>query len=370
MSGRRAGRAPEATVEGETRLPRLALGVYVLLVAYASLHPLSGWRDPGTSAFAFLTAPWARWVTPFDVVSNVLGYLPLGAFCALALQPRWRGFEAILIALICGAALSVTLETAQSFLPARVASNLDVLANTAGALAGGVVGSLLGPRFLGKGPLRRLRAHTITAGTEAELGLVLLALWLFAQLNPTTLLFGAGDLRDLLTDAAGPAHAPRLFVSIEAFTAAGNLIAVSLLASLLTRPAAPVRRILLALLGAALTVRVLAFAVLMPSEQPFAWLTHGAQLGLALGVPLMLVAVALPRTVRLVIAALLLMAATVLVNLSPPNPYTAAMLKLWEQGHFLNFNGLTRLVSAVWPFAALAYLILFAARGGNERALR
>ncbi|HEV8094132.1 MAG TPA: hypothetical protein VGP71_00305, partial [Burkholderiales bacterium] len=197
-----------------------------------------------------------------------------------------------------------------------------------------------------------------------------LALWLFAQLNPTTLLFGAGDLRDLLTDAAGPAHAPRLFVSIEAFTAAGNFIAVSLLASLLTRPAAPVRRILLALLGAALTVRVLAFAVLMPSEQPFAWLTQGAQLGLALGVPLMLVAVALPRTVRLAIAAVLLMAATVLVNLSPPNPYTAAMLKLWEQGHFLNFNGLTRLVSAVWPFAALAYLILFAARGGSERALR
>jgi hypothetical protein len=84
----------------------------------------------------------------------------------------------------------------------------------------------------------------------------------------------------------------------------------------------------------------------------------------------MLVGVTLPRIVRLVIAAVLLMAATVLVNLSPPNPYTAAMLKLWEQGHFLNFNGLTRLVSAVWPFAALAYLILFAARAGSQRALR
>ncbi len=40
----------------------------------------------------------------------------------------------------------------------------------------------------------------------------------------------------------------------------------------------------------------------------------------------------------------------------------AATLTVWQQGHFLNFNGLTRLVSAVWPFAALAYLCLLAAR--------
>jgi hypothetical protein len=46
------------------------------------------------------------------------------------------------------------------------------------------------------------------------------------------------------------------------------------------------------------------------------------------------------------------------------------MLKVWEHGHFLHFNGLTRLVSAAWPFAALAYLILLASRGRGERALR
>ena len=58
----------------------------------------------------------------------------------------------------------------------------------------------------------------------------------------------------------------------------------------------------------------------------------------------------------------LLMGATVLVNLAPPNPYLAAMLKVWQQGHFLNFNGLTRLVSAAWPFFALGYLIFLASR--------
>jgi hypothetical protein len=69
----------------------------------------------------------------------------------------------------------------------------------------------------------------------------------------------------------------------------------------------------------------------------------------------------LPRLARLALAAVLLMVGTVLVNLAPPNPYLAATLKLWQQGHFLNFNGLTRLVSALWAFAALGYLIFLAA---------
>jgi len=58
----------------------------------------------------------------------------------------------------------------------------------------------------------------------------------------------------------------------------------------------------------------------------------------------------------------------VLVNLSPPNPYFAATLKVWEQGHFLNFNGLTRLVSAAWPFAALVYLVYLSGAQRRSRS--
>jgi hypothetical protein len=115
------------------------------------------------------------------------------------------------------------------------------------------------------------------------------------------------------------------------------------------------------LAGIALAVKVFSFAVLMQAEHVLAWLTPGAQLGLAAGAVLSLAALWLPVTARLAIAAVLLMAATVLVNLSPPNPYFAATLKVWEQGHFLNFNGLTRFVSASWPFAALGYLVYLAA---------
>ena len=106
----------------------------------------------------------------------------------------------MLLAVASGAALSLSLETAQSFLPARIPSNLDVIANVAGAVCGGFAGAWLAPGLL-EGPLRRLRAEAVASGTAADLGLTLLGLWLFAQLNPATLLFGTGDLRDLFSGA-------------------------------------------------------------------------------------------------------------------------------------------------------------------------
>ena len=344
-------------------LARFLLALYILLVVYATLHPLSGWRGPGGPALAFLAAPWPRYVTAFDLGANFLGYMPYGLLCVLAVQPRLSGTPAALLALLSGAALSLALEAAQSFLPARIPSNLDVVANVAGVAAGALAGFLLAPRLLGGGALARLRTEAFEPGVAVDLGLTLLGLWLFAQLNPATLLFGAGDLRDLV---AGPVaglrqrHGAELFVAIEAATAAANLAAVTLLASAVARPGAPLRRLLVALIAAALLVRTLAFAVLMQAEQVLAWLTSGAQLGLAAGIALALATLWLPRSLRLALAAMLLMAATMLVNLAPPNPYLAATLKVWEQGHFLNFNGLTHLVSVAWPFAALGYLIYLA----------
>lgn len=344
----------------ESVLARFLLVAYVLLVVYATLYPLSGWRDPGGSALAFLAAPWPRYVTAFDVGANFLGYLPYGLLCAITLRPHLPAAAAVFLAVVGGAALSLALEAAQSFLPARIASNLDLVSNVAGAACGGLAGAWLAPRLLGGGPLDRLRAAALAPGAAADLGLTLLGLWLFAQLNPATLLFGTGDLRDLFSAQVGERHTAEVFVSVEAVTTAANLAAVALLASAGVRQGAPVRRLAAALIAVALAVKTFAFAVLMQAEHVFAWLTPGAQLGLAAGAALALVAMQLPHTARLALAAALLMAATVLVNLSPPNPYFAATLKVWEQGHFLNFNGLTRLVSAAWPFAALVYLVYLA----------
>ncbi len=353
----------------ESSLARFLLLAHVLLVAYATLHPLSGWRDPGVAPFAFLAAPWPRYLTGFDLGANFFGYAPYGFLFVLAVRPSWSAGMAVALALVSGGALSLALEAAQSFLPARVPSHVDVLANVAGTAAGAVAGAFAAPRLLGGGSLQRARLEIFETGAWSSLGLTLVGLWLFAQLNPASLLFGTGDLRDLVAAAAGERHDAGLFVAIEAGTAAANLLAVGLLGSALTCPGAPLRLLLAALLASALAVRTLAFAVLMQAEHALVWLTPGAQLGLACGIVLVVAALRLPRGGRLALAAMLLMAATVLVNVAPPNPYLAATLKVWEQGHFLNFNGLTRLVSALWPFAAMGYLVLLAARRGRDGSL-
>jgi hypothetical protein len=294
------------------------------------------------------------------MAANFFAYFPYGLLCVLAVIGRWTRGAAVAIAIASGALVSLALETLQSFLPARISSNVDVLYNIAGTAAGAAVAAIFAHWLLSGGPLRRLRAQALTPGAEADLGLALLGLWLVAQLNPATLLFGSGDLRDLFAGAAVERHRAELFVSIEAAITAMNLAAVAALASAGARAEAPLRRLVLALVLVALAVKTFAFAVVMRAEHVFAWLTPGAQLGLAAGIALALAALVLPRTTRLAFAAVLLMAATVLVNLAPPNPYLADTLKVWEQGHFLNFNGLTRLVSAAWPFAALGYLVFLA----------
>ena len=129
-------------------LARIAFAVYVLLVAYASLYPVEGWRDHGLSPFAYLASPWPRYVTAFDLSANVLGYVPYGFFCVLALHPQVRGLAAFITALASAALLSLTLEAAQSYLPARVATNLDLLCNIAGGACGAALGVWAVPSFL------------------------------------------------------------------------------------------------------------------------------------------------------------------------------------------------------------------------------
>jgi VanZ family protein len=364
-------RRPTTTASAELRatalparastLARILFLVYVTLVAYASLYPFSGWRDAGISPFAYLGEPWPRYLTAFDIVANVAGYLPFGFLAIAVLYPRWQGVAAFAAAVAGGVVLSLVLEAGQSYLPARFPNTPDVIFNVVGAALGAALGLHFTP-LIGGGPLWRWRATTFAPGAGADFGLMLIGLWLFIQLNPVTLLFGAGDLRDLLAPFEGRARRPEFFVSIEAFTTAANLVAVALIVAALAAPGRRVRGLVLGTVLAALAVKTIAVAIVLRAESLFTWFTQGAQLGLTVGIVVALAAVALPRTVRLVLAAVLLMVATVLVNLAPPNPYLAASLKVWHQGHFLNFNGLTRLVSVAWPFIALGYLIYLASR--------
>src|SRR5262249_36253053 len=148
-------------------------------------------------AFAFLAASFNRPVPAFDVFVNVLGYMPLGFLAVLAAYPRLRGASGFAFGAACSVLLSFVLESLQVYLPTRTASNLDLIANTAGGVAGAIAALAATRPLLDGGRLEGLRDELFLPGRRVDLGLVLLGLWLFSQLNPETLLFGTGDLRDL-----------------------------------------------------------------------------------------------------------------------------------------------------------------------------
>lgn len=340
-------------------LPQYLAAAYTLLVIYASLHPFTDWHDSGVPASDFLFAAWPRYWSAFDFVINIFAYVPLGFFWVPTLHPRRGWAMAVLLATLLGCCLSLSLETVQNFLPSRVASNLDLVCNSIGAMLGALAGARWGAALLDGGRLHALSQRLIGDGPMAHSGLVLLALWLLTQLNPEILLFGNGDLRGVLSVLGAPEPLPysaEQFPWVEAGVTASNTLALGLLCSCLLREHR--RQLAAALLVTALLVKSFSLMVLT-STPSLAWATHGSLIGLAAGSLLWLFASLLPRMLHQALAALALMLATTLVNLAPENPYHAATMQVWQLGHFLNFNGLTRLTSSLWPFFALPWLMLF-----------
>jgi VanZ family protein len=345
-------------------LARLACVAYLVLIVYASLAPWSGWRDLGVGAFAWLTAAWPTHVTRFDVVVNVLGYAPFGALAALALHPRVRGAVAVGVALACGLLLSGTIEALQTFVPRRVASNVDLLANGAGCLLGAALAAWRADSLIDRGRLLHLRDAWF--GREASVPLVLLALWPLAQMVPMPMLFGLGPgdaaLLESMREAglawlpARGAWAPTDFVLGEAVVTTAGLLSAGLTAATTMMARAPRVRILLALLAAALAAKALAYGLRFGPDQALAWLTPGAVGGLAVGL-LALVAASWgpPRAVArlaLTSTAGLLVA----VALIPDNPYFSNWVVQWRTGRLEHFNALAEWIALGWPIAAIAWL--------------
>lgn len=116
----------------------LAAFGYAALIAYGSLYPLSGWTTRGVSLFAFLTE-WPGHLSRADAVTNVLAYLPLGLLLARWWRNRGATLGVIAIPTLIGALLNSGMEFSQQFLPVRVASLSDLLANTLGTVIGALM---------------------------------------------------------------------------------------------------------------------------------------------------------------------------------------------------------------------------------------
>lgn len=343
-----------------THLTLYLTGSYLLLIVYASLYPLTGWHDSGSDPAGFLGATWPRYYTGFDLATNIAAYLPFGFLCTAALRRHLAPMPAWLLATLLGGALSLALELLQNYLPNRVPSNLDLACNAAGTLLGGWLGALWGVRVLDQGQFARMHRQIMMSGYGVDSGVLLVAAWLMTQISPESLLFGSGNLRQMLDLPPVQPFLAERFVDLETLIAAAGLLAAGLVISMLLRRHA--RRLTLGLLLCAVLIKTATHALFMGPAAALGWITPGNSLGMAIGLALWFSASFLSFPLQRAVAALALLLATVMVNVAPENPYLQNMLQIWNPGQFLNFNGLTRLISSLWPFLALPWLMIYRPR--------
>lgn len=336
-------------------LPRNLALAWSALICYACLHPFSGWYSSGLPALDYLLAPWPKYFILNDLLFNIAGYLPFGLLVASSLVHRHSRARSVLLTALLATLLSFSLETLQNFLPSRVASNLDIAGNLIGASLGALLGAGWGKAWFGRGGLvRRWRENCFIRGRSGDAGLILLGLWLLAQLSVHDLLFSSGDLRRLLGIAAPLPFSAERFIAFDSALTASAMLGVGLLARCMIRTPNPAPLLILLALGVA--AKALSSTVFFASGSALTWLTPGASRGLLIGTPLLLLGLLLPRLIQHALAGTALLTATALVNIMPDNPYLPYHQQLNQISNILNFHGLTELVNSLWPFAALAYL--------------
>ena len=355
---------------------------YVALIVYASLYPFIPWRLPGVSPLAFLTLPWSHWWTWFDVVANLLGYIPLGALIFGAIvRSGGRVRPAVLLAFAAGTLLSLAMEFLQNFLPQRVASNVDLGLNALGTLIGAGLGLWVHVRG---GVERWQTARDRWFISRSAGGLALLLLWPVGLLFPLPVPLGQGQvlarvqegIAMLVSDtpiapwfeAWADAELDRSALSPggEFALIALGLLAPCLLAFTVARPGW--RRLVLALGAAALgcLATTLSTALNFGPQHGLAWSTPQALAALGFGVLLASVLSLAPPRAAAGLGLIALTALVTVVAQAPSDPFFAQSLQAWEQGRFIRFYGVARWVGWLWPYVAILYLL--ARLGAREEA--
>lgn len=348
--------------------------LYAALIGYASLYPFSGWRPTGAPLMAFLVAPWSRYWTAFDILANLIGYMPLGAliFGALVRSGREQRM-ALALAVGLGFTLSLTLETLQNFLPYRVPSNVDLALNLLGSAAGAALG--LAVHLLGLvDRWQAVRERWLISRSAG--GLTLLLLWPLGLLFPTPVPLGMGQVLMELQSLVGALfegglaeewvrpwlthdatrHSP-LPPSSELLAIALGLLAPCLIGFVVSPRGW--RRVVL--VGGALLLGIMATtlstALNFGPQHAFAWLSTSAERALGVGALLALMLAPLPRRLLAGLGLVVLTALVTLVAQAPADPYFAQSLHGWEQGRFIRFHGASRWVGWLWPYVAMSYLL-------------
>ncbi len=327
---------------------------YALLIIYVSLNPFDFDFKNGIAAWAWLNAQLPRFITLFDVLVNILAYIPFGFLVMFAAYPRWRNYVALGIALVLSASVAFGVETLQSWLPTRIPSQMDWWANVLGGLLGGLLAIPLGPQWLSGSAIRR-RFDQWFGLNWAACALFLLFPW--TQIYPQSSWLGTGVWGHAIFASVDWGTLVINHVAQETLITSLCWLGIALLLSLGMRPKAPQWRILNGLLGMTILIKILFTALQFGIEFSLIWLTAGALWGMVLCSLLLRWALRFNPRSKFWLALICLLGTTIAVNVLPDNPYFIMTLRHWYQGRLLHFNELMQWVSVVWLPLALIWMI-------------
>lgn len=345
------------TIKTRARLRTwLAIG-YTLFIVYASLSPFTGWREQGLGFAEVLGAPLSPSFSAFDVAVNLLAYIPFGLLVCLALRARFNAVVSLALGTVLSVLLSGGMEYLQMYLPMRSSSNLDLLANGAGALIGALLAVSIASWAWLVLRLTNWRSSLFHHGREMDFGLALLALWMFGQINPSLPMLGHVFISET-------ARQPFVTVPADPFDwlASGavtlNLLMLGTLLLTLLRVPRNIPTALLAVLSIVALAKFVTAAVLLKSWALLLWINGEAMLGILLGMALLLAAPRLPHAVTIFFGTAIALAYLCIINfvLEGNTPASAMSIYHWHYGHLLNYNGLAQTITLIFPVLLLVHL--------------
>ena len=344
--------------------------IYVSLIVYASLYPFADWRYQGIEPWAYLTSPLPKYWTVFDVVTNVLGYMPLGFLLTLGALRSSRATYAVMVAAGSAGVLSLTMESIQNYLPTRVPSNLDLMLNISGAWLGAVLAwSLEKLGFM----VRWSRFRERWFVEDARGGLVLLAMWPLALLFPASVPFGLGQVLERLEAALAEIFQDTPFldwlpvrdIEMQPLVPAAEWACVMLgmlipclIGYCIIRNVGRRALFVLTVFVLGMGASALSAALSYGPEHAWAWFSLPVEAGLITALLMALVLLWVPWRAS---AALVLLALGIylsMLNQAPASAYFAQTLATWEQGRFIRFHGLAQWLGWLWPYAAGVYVLI------------
>ena len=341
-------------------LAQLLLVLYLCLVIYTSLTPFNFLLDSHLLPWSWLLAASPRYIPIFDVITNIVGYLPFGFLMIFSLYPKLFKWHAFLCTLFLGCFFSGCLESLQTYLPTRIPSSVDWYANSLGVLIGALFALPLSPQWLSGNKAARIRESIFG---EHQGFFLLLLLCPLAQIYPQNAWLGMGDFGLQMTRISPYWNFPLNNASQEILITSLATLSIGTVFLFGIRKKASSLKLIGGLLLLMVLLKMLISQFQFGQTGATKWWSISVLVGLVVGFLSTLFAQFLSRKSIWVLSMASLLGLIALVNLLPYNPYFFDLLEQLPQGKMIHINGLFAWISIIWPF--LAIMLLLKSRNSN-----